>query len=136
MLVHHPEAAAFERFCAWLTELYRLELPHFIDRNYDSVVDLARPLGPVVKLVRLGGFRTLATVDLAVADFLRPVGIIHRRQRPLTPTAARFVEMLQRASDRGESGGLTSEETSRVSLPITQRSIKMNHALPKSTQGA
>ncbi len=51
------EAASFERFCGWLTELYELEMPHFIDRNYDSVLDLARPLGPALRLSRMGGFR-------------------------------------------------------------------------------
>jgi len=45
--------------------------------------------------------KTLATVTLGVPDFVRPVGIIHRKQRPLTPTATRFIEMLQRASDEG-----------------------------------
>ena len=43
--------------------------------------------------------RTLATVDVAVPDLVRPVGIVHRRHKPLTPTAARFVEMLQEPSD-------------------------------------
>ena len=38
-----PPSAAF---CDWLTELYELEMPHFIDRNYDSPLDLARPLRP------------------------------------------------------------------------------------------
>ena len=56
------EAASFGRFCDWLTRLYRLEMPHFIERNYDSPVDLARPLHPAIELVRLGGFRRLATV--------------------------------------------------------------------------
>jgi phytoene desaturase len=55
------EAAAFERFCGWLEELYLLELGSFIDRNYDSPLDLARPLGPALKLLRLGGLRKLAT---------------------------------------------------------------------------
>ena len=59
------EAAGFERFCRWLTELYELELPRFIDRDYDSPLDLARPLRPALDLVRLGGFRKLANV---VAD--------------------------------------------------------------------
>jgi DNA-binding transcriptional LysR family regulator len=43
--------------------------------------------------------RTLATVDLAVPDLVRPVGIVHRRQTPLTPTAERFVQMLQETGD-------------------------------------
>ena len=56
-----PDAAKqFHRFCDWLTELYELEFPNFIDRNFDSVLDLARPLRPVVQLVRMGGFGKLA----------------------------------------------------------------------------
>ncbi len=43
--------------------------------------------------------KTLATVDVAVPDLVRPVAIVHHRQKPLTPTAARFVEMLQEASE-------------------------------------
>ncbi|MDQ1395686.1 MAG: phytoene desaturase [Acidimicrobiaceae bacterium] len=56
------EAAAFGRFCDWLGRLYRLELPNFIDRNFDSPLDLARPLRPALDLVRLGGFRRLNAV--------------------------------------------------------------------------
>ncbi|MDP9071242.1 MAG: phytoene desaturase family protein [Actinomycetota bacterium] len=56
------EAEAFGRFCDWLGRLYRLELPHFIDRNFDSPLDLAWPLHPIVELVRLGGFRRLSAV--------------------------------------------------------------------------
>ncbi len=54
------EAAAFHRFADWLGELYALEMPTFIDRNFDSPLDLARPLGPALKLLRLGGLRRLA----------------------------------------------------------------------------
>ena len=56
------ESAAFGRFCDWLTELYRLELPNFIDRNFDSVLSIARPLRPLLTLVRMGGFKKLAGV--------------------------------------------------------------------------
>jgi DNA-binding transcriptional LysR family regulator len=45
------------------------------------------------------GVRALAAVPFGVPDLVRPVGIIHRRQKPLTPTASRFIEMLQEASD-------------------------------------
>jgi len=56
------EAAGFDRFCDWLTALYELEMPRFIDRDYDSPLDLARPLRPAIDLVRLGAFRKLANV--------------------------------------------------------------------------
>ena len=54
------EAAAFERFVDWLGRLYRVELDHFIARNFDSPLDLARDVGPLVALVRLGGLRRLS----------------------------------------------------------------------------
>jgi phytoene desaturase len=53
------DAAGFDRFCAWLDELYAVEMPAFIDRNIDSVTDLMRPLAPALRLVRLGGFGKL-----------------------------------------------------------------------------
>lgn len=52
------------------------------------------------------GVRTLAVVPLGIPDLVRPVGIIHRRQKPLTPTAGRFVEHLLK--DASEAGGLTT----------------------------
>jgi len=56
------EAEAFGRFCDWLGKLYRLELPNFIDRNFDSPLDLAWPVSPLVNLVRMGGLRRLSNV--------------------------------------------------------------------------
>jgi phytoene desaturase len=56
------DAVSFGRFCDWLTRVYQLELPNFVDRNYDSPVDLLRPPGPLLDLVRLGGLRRLTTV--------------------------------------------------------------------------
>ena len=56
------EADAFGRFVTWLEALYRLEMPNFIDRNFDSPLDLAWPLGPALRLVRAGGFRKLGKV--------------------------------------------------------------------------
>jgi phytoene desaturase len=60
------EAEAFHRFCDWLGDLYRLEMPNFIDRNYDSPLDLVRPLGPALRLLRAGAFGRL---DSAVERF-------------------------------------------------------------------
>ncbi len=44
------------------------------------------------------GIRTLAIAALDIPDLVRPVGIIHRRQKPLTPTASRFIELLREAA--------------------------------------
>jgi DNA-binding transcriptional LysR family regulator len=58
--------------------------------------------------------KTLAAVDLGMPDLVRPVGIVHRRQKPLTPTAERFVQMLH------EAGGVpraVARERLRVGTP-------------------
>ncbi len=54
------EADAFVRFCAWLRDLAAVEIPGFIDRNFDSPVDLVREPLAALTLVRLGAFRRLA----------------------------------------------------------------------------
>jgi phytoene desaturase len=53
------EADAFGRFCDWLAELYRVEMDHFIDANFDSLFDLVKPWRAGLQLVRLGGFGKL-----------------------------------------------------------------------------
>jgi phytoene desaturase len=57
-----PVAAdAFGRYVRWVTDLYEVEMPHFIARDYDHPLDLARPVGPAFRLARLGGFRKLSS---------------------------------------------------------------------------
>ncbi|HEY0240839.1 MAG TPA: phytoene desaturase family protein [Friedmanniella sp.] len=53
------DAAAFEGFVEWLRKLYLAEMPHFIDANFDSPLDLVRNPVAAAQLLRLGGFRKL-----------------------------------------------------------------------------
>jgi phytoene desaturase len=53
------DADAFGEFRAWLCKLNEVEMTTFIDRNYDSPLDLARSIRPLVTLARMGGFGTL-----------------------------------------------------------------------------
>lgn len=54
------DAAGYRRFVAFLRELYRVEMPHFIDRNLDTPAQL---LGtPLARLVAMGAFGRLAGV--------------------------------------------------------------------------
>ncbi|MCU1401620.1 MAG: phytoene desaturase [Acidimicrobiales bacterium] len=53
------DAQAFAMFSDRLEELYRLELPNFIDRNVESPLSLLRPVGPALALLRSGAFRRL-----------------------------------------------------------------------------
>jgi DNA-binding transcriptional LysR family regulator len=41
------------------------------------------------------GIRTLAAVGFGLPDLVRPVGIIHRRQKALSPAVSRFIRLLQ-----------------------------------------
>ena len=54
------DAVAFDRFVKWLAELYELELPNFIDRNFDSALDMMSSPSAIIKLVRMGGLRKLS----------------------------------------------------------------------------
>ena len=47
------------------------------------------------------GIRTLAVVPFALADLVRPVGLIHRRQKTLSVAVNRFIQLLKEpATDR------------------------------------
>jgi len=65
------------------------------------------------------GVRTLAAVRLGIPELVRPVGIIHRRQRPLTPTAMRFVELLKQAASE-PARPATQQEGARALTPGTR----------------
>jgi DNA-binding transcriptional LysR family regulator len=52
------------------------------------------------------GIRTLAAVPFGLPDLVRPVGLIHRRQKALSPAVARFIRLLQ--EPEGERRGLTT----------------------------
>jgi phytoene desaturase len=61
------EAAGFRRFTGWLTELYRVQRPAFIERNLDGPLAVLRPA--LARLAALGGLRRLDTaVNRYLAD--------------------------------------------------------------------
>jgi DNA-binding transcriptional LysR family regulator len=41
------------------------------------------------------GIRTLTAVSFGLPDLVRPIGIIHRRQKALSPAVSRFIRLLQ-----------------------------------------
>ncbi|MGH8861759.1 MAG: phytoene desaturase family protein [Jatrophihabitantaceae bacterium] len=59
------DAAGYRRFVDHLRRLYAIEMPHFIDRNLDSPLQLVG--APLARLVLSGGFRRLGT---KVAQFV------------------------------------------------------------------
>ena len=62
------------------------------------IIDAGVSILPRHTVQKEAGVRTLAAVAFGVPDLARPVGIIHRRQKPLTPTASRFIELLKESS--------------------------------------
>ena len=57
-VVGPDEAAGYRRYVDFVSELYRLEMRDFIDRNIDSPLSLVRP--SLARLAAIGGFRRLA----------------------------------------------------------------------------
>ena len=53
------DAAAFDDFVVWLRRLYRLEMPHFIDRNFDSALGLLSAPVAAARLLGMGAFGRL-----------------------------------------------------------------------------
>ncbi len=56
------DAEQFVHFASWLRELYRVEMPHFIDANLTTPLDLLSSPSAALRLTRLGGFRRLGPV--------------------------------------------------------------------------
>ena len=48
------------------------------------------------------GIRMLGAVPLAIGGLVRPIAIIHRKGKRLTPAVARFIDVLRRAGDGAE----------------------------------
>jgi phytoene desaturase len=58
VVIGPQEAAGYRRYVDFVTELYRLEMADFIDRNIDTPLDLLT--ANLARLVAIGGFRRLA----------------------------------------------------------------------------
>jgi DNA-binding transcriptional LysR family regulator len=56
---------------------------------------------PKPTILKEVGNRTLASVPLAMAELVRPLGIIHRRGKIFTPTIAGFLDLLRQSDQRG-----------------------------------
>jgi DNA-binding transcriptional LysR family regulator len=55
---------------------------------------------PSPTILKEVGNRTLAASPLAMSELTRPLGIIHRRGKVLTPTNARFLDLLRHAGEQ------------------------------------
>ena len=57
---------------------------------------------PRPAVAKEAGIRMLATVPLAIGGLVRPIAIIHRKGKRLTPAVARFIDVLRKADDVGD----------------------------------
>jgi DNA-binding transcriptional LysR family regulator len=79
--------------------------------EFDNVETIKQAIGiaagvsilPRPTVVMESGMRTLATVPLALSGLARPVGLIYRRGKRLTPAVARFIETLRTADEASEN---------------------------------
>jgi DNA-binding transcriptional LysR family regulator len=75
--------------------------------EFDNVETIKQAIGiaagisilPRPAVVLETGMRTLAAVPLALPGLVRPIGIIRRKGKPLTPAVARFIEVLRRGDE-------------------------------------
>ena len=75
--------------------------------EFDNVETIKQAIGinaglsilPRPTVLKESEMRTLAVTALALPGLVRPIGIIHRRGRRLTPVVARFIEELQKPTD-------------------------------------
>ena len=62
------DADRLGNFVDWLRKLHDVEMPHFIDRNYDSWLGLVSRPGPALEILRLGGTRRLGNAIASYFD--------------------------------------------------------------------
>jgi len=75
--------------------------------EFDNVETIKQAIGiaagvsilPRPTVVMESGMRTLATVPVALSGLARPIGLIYRRGKRLTPAVLRFIETLRQADD-------------------------------------
>lgn len=56
---------------------------------------------PAPSVTKEVGIGTLASVPFDIPDLSRPIGAIHRRNKPLSPAVARFIELLREDQSPG-----------------------------------
>ena len=75
--------------------------------EFDNVETIKQAIGiaagvsilPRPTVVMESGMRTLATVPLGLSGLARPIGLIYRRGKRLTPAVSRFIETLRKADE-------------------------------------
>lgn len=65
---------------------------------------------PAPTIVKEVAIRTLSAVPFNIPDLVRPVGIIHRRNKLLTPAVARFLELLRQGEPPAARKAVMSEK--------------------------
>lgn len=102
---------AFDRDLAVRRAIDRALKHHGVKVNvvmeFDNVETIKQAIGinagvsilPRPTVLNESGMRTLAVTPLTLPGLVRPIGIIHRRGRRLTPVVARFIEQLQKPVD-------------------------------------
>src|SRR6266498_2227554 len=78
--------------------------------EFDNVETIKQAIGinaglsvlPRPTILKELGMRTVVALPLTFPGLVRPIGIIHRRGRRMTPAVARFVEQLQKPDEAAE----------------------------------
>lgn len=92
------------RISRWLRQL---KLSVNVVQEFDSIEHVKRALEigtgvsvlPKATVLREVQFGTLAAIDFCDVDWYRPLGIVHRRSKPLSNAAEKFIELLHEPPD-------------------------------------
>ncbi|HMS25245.1 MAG TPA: phytoene desaturase family protein [Acidimicrobiia bacterium] len=84
---------AFEKYQTWLGKLYVIEYPTFISRNYSRYTDLLSSSSQLIKLMMMGGFRSMESkVSRFISDErLRTFASFQSLYAGVTPSQARAI---------------------------------------------
>src|SRR5215467_12220724 len=102
-----PADLAGEKFVAFDRALKQHGVRVEVVMEFDNVETIKQAIGiaagvsilPRPTVVMESGMRTLATVPVALSGLARPIGLIYRRGKRLTPAVLRFIETLRQADD-------------------------------------
>ena len=121
------------RISRWLR---KLKLNVNVVQEFDSIEHVKRAVEigtgvsvlPRATVLREVAFGTLATIDFCDVNWYRPLGIVHRRTKPISNAAEKFIELLHEPVNTPVDQDLQrrTSESSVCSDPLDQHSDTTN----------
>lgn len=136
------------RISRWLR---KLKLNVNVRQEFDSIEHVKRAVEigtgvsvlPTATVQREVEFGTLASVGFSDVDWYRPLGLVHRRSKPLSNAAAKFVELLHEPpgtellkSGSPDPTSKSDRATVKPSKPVGKKAAKRKPTKDRSKKSA